>query len=466
MATLTEQLADFVVATDERALGPALLDAASVYVLDLIAVALAGSTAASSRPLIAYIDETRGLAEATVYGVGRVASAGDAALANGAMAHALELDDDHRIGTVHTGAVVVPAALAACEAAGRDGATLLRAVLLGYEVMARIGEAFGGRQFYAGFHPTGTCGVFGAAAAAGIAFGLDRDALVRAFGIAGTQASGLAEWRTDGSWIKRLHPGRAAQSGVLAARLARHGFTGPATILEGPSGFLKAFAYEGYTDPEAITRNLGTEFRALLTAFKPYPCCRFSHGTLDLALDLHREGVTGDKIRAAHVRIYKTDILNYLHRPPTPVDAQFCLPFLVATALTRGRVGLGDLTADAIRDREVLDVAARITVEEDPGYTAQYPERYPTELHVTTTDGRDITRFSDCPRGDPEAPEYRDDRGRLHREVEDKVRALLAETGFGARADAIIREARALPGAPGVAALAALLGERKDVLHG
>jgi len=455
--TLAEQLVDFVAATREDALAPALLDAASIYVLDLAAVALAGSTADSTRPVLALVRETSSRGEATVYGTGRVASAADAALANGTMAHALELDDDHRIGTVHPGAVVVPAALAACEAAGASGATLLRGVLLGYEVMCRIGEAFGGRQFYTGFHPTGTCGVFGAAVAAGVAFGLDRVALVRALGIAGTQASGLAEWRTDGSWIKRLHPGRAAQSGVLAARLARHGFTGPATILEGPSGFLQAFSHEGYVEREAITRNLGTEFRALLTAFKPYPCCRFSHGAVDLALDLHREGIRAGQVRAAHLRIYKTDILNYLQRPPTPVDAQFCLPFLVATALTRGRVGLADLTATAIGDPDVLDLAARITVEEDPGFTAQYPERYPTELRVTTTDGREITRFSDCPRGDPEAPEYHGDRAPLHRQVEDKVRGLLDETGFGARAEPLLRAVRALRGAPDVSALAAAL---------
>jgi 2-methylcitrate dehydratase PrpD len=457
MATIAEQLAEFVVATDDR-LAPALLERAGVHVLDLLAVALAGSTAASSQPVIRLVRESSGgRPEATVYGVGRIATAADAALANGTMAHALELDDDHRTGTVHQGAVVVPAALAACEAASASGVTFLRAVLLGYEVMCRVGEAFGGRQFYAGFHPTGTCGVFGSVVAAAVAFGLDRDALVRAFGIAGTQASGLAEWRTDGSWIKRLHPGRAAQSGVMAARLARHGFTGPATILEGPSGFLRAFSFEGSFDRDVITRGLGTEFRTMITAFKPYPCCRFSHGAVDLALDLHRHGITASRIRSVHVRIYKTDILNYVHRPPTPVDAQFCLPFLVAMALVRGRVGLSDLGPDAIRDPAVLALSDRVTVDEDPGFTAQYPERYPTELTVITTEGEELTRFNDCPRGDPEAPEYVGDPRKLYREVEDKVRALLTETGFGDRAEPLIRATATLTHAPRVTALAELV---------
>src|SRR5437660_10643282 len=120
-------------------------------------------------------------------------------------------------------------------------------------------------------HPTGVCGIFGAAAAASVAMGLDRDAFVRALGIAGTQASGLTEWRADGSWIKRLHPGRAAQSGVLASRLAREGFTGPATIFEGDGGFFRAFSYGEPIDTDAMTRGLGEKFRALGTAIKPYP---------------------------------------------------------------------------------------------------------------------------------------------------------------------------------------------------
>src|SRR4051794_10271392 len=191
-----------------------------MYALDTLTVALCGTIAPSSAAVARTILSACGKAEATVLGVGRVTSAWDAALANGAVAHALELDDDHRVAVLHPGAVVVPAALAAAEASQATGLAFLRALLIGYEVACRLGEVFRGSQFYHGVHPTAVCGVFGAAAAAGVAMGLDRDAMVRALGIAGTQASGLTEWRADGSWIKRLHPGRAAQSGVLAARLS------------------------------------------------------------------------------------------------------------------------------------------------------------------------------------------------------------------------------------------------------
>jgi 2-methylcitrate dehydratase PrpD len=455
--TLAERLAEFVTGPAGRDLPRDVQARGGMYLLHLAAVALAGSRADSSQPVLRVVRAAGGRPEATVFGVGRIASAMDAALANGTAAHALELDDDHRTGTVHPGAVVVPAALAACEAAGAAGRTLLRAIVLGYEVMCRVGEAFMGRQFYRGFHPTGTCGVFGAAVAAGVAFGLDREQMVRALGIAGTQASGLAEWRADGSWIKRLHPGRAAHGGVLAARLAQAGFSGPATILEGPSGFLQAFAFEGAVDADAITRGLGKEFRAMGTAFKPYPCCRFSHGALDLALALRRDGITAGDVDSIRLRIYKTDILNYLRRPPTTVDAQFCLPYLVAAALVRGRLGLRELTEAAIRDPEILALADRISVEEDPAFTGQYPDRYPTELTVVLRGGRELVRFNDCPSGDPEAPEYAADPGRLHEEVRGHVRALLEETGFGDRAEPLIATAAALPELPSVRPLAELL---------
>src|SRR3984893_16515010 len=242
--------------------------------LGKLAVTLAGTVAPSSAPVARTILAACGKPEATVMGVGKVTSAWDAALANGAFAHALELDDDHRIAVLHPGAVVVPAALAAAEAEGCSGLTFLRALYVGYEVMCRLGEVFRGSQFHHGVHPTALCGVLGASAAASVAMDLDRDAFVRALGIAGTQAAGLTEWRSDGSWIKRLHPGRSAQAGVLAGMLGAQGFPRASTIFEGASGFLTAFSHGKPIDAAALTRGLGETFPALGTAIKPYPCCR------------------------------------------------------------------------------------------------------------------------------------------------------------------------------------------------
>ncbi len=457
MATISEVLADLAT----RPVGPAevaLAKRMQTYALDTLAVTLSGTIAPSSAAMARTILSACGKPEATVLGVGRVTSAWDAALANGAFAHALELDDDHRIAVLHPGAVMVPAALAAAEAANATGLAFLRALLIGYEVTCRLGEVFRGSQFYHSVHPTALCGVFGAAAAAGVAMGLDRAALVRALGIAGTQASGLTEWRADGSWIKRLHPGRAAQSGVLAARLAQEGFTSPATIFEGENGFIRAFSFGEKIDIGCMTRDLGTDWRALGTAIKAYPCCRFEHGAIDLALEARSSGITPADVRDVSIRIYRTDVLSYHREPKSQVDAQFNVPYGVAVALVRGKVTLADFTDDAIRDEAVLAVSRRIEVTEDAEYTARYPTDYCVELKIALRDGSERRFFSECPSGDPEAPQYRADPTRLHAEVERKSASLLTECGFGDRAEALRACCATLADAPDVRRLAAILG--------
>jgi 2-methylcitrate dehydratase PrpD len=434
-----------------------------LYALDTLAVTLAGTVAPSSGPMLRTILSACGKPEATVMSVGRVTSAWDAALANGTFAHALELDDDHRVAVLHPGAVVVPAALAACEAAEASGLTFLRALLIGYEVTCRLGEVFRGSQFYHGVHPTALCGVFGAAAAAATAMDLGYDAYVNALGIAGTQASGLTEWRADGSWIKRLHPGRAAQSGVLAARLAREGFTGPATIVEGDGGFINAFSYGEPLDIEAMTRGLGSDYRALGTAIKPYPCCRFEHGAVDLAIDANRSGIKPADIDAVAIRIYRTDVLSYHQVPRNVVDAQFNVPYGVAVALTRGHVGLGDFTDAAIRDADVLALCRRITVTEDAEYTAKYPAEYWIEMRLTLRDGSERRLLSECPNGDPDAAQYRGDPGRLRREVDDKIAGLLSECGFADRAAPLKAAVDELAEAPNLQRLAQTLGGKPQL---
>lgn len=460
MSTISETLTDFILSTSFEEIPSEVIRHVKAYVLDLLGVSLAGLGELSSQVMVRTVLAEGGLPQATILGVGRITSMGRASLANGTIAHALELDDDHRLGTVHPGAVVVPAALASGEGLASDGKSFLRAVTMGYEVTCRAGEAFLGRQYYAGFHPTSTCGVFGAAVAAGIALKLNRDQMVRAMGIAGTQAFGLGEWRVDGSWTKRLHPGRAAQSGILAAMLAKEGFTGPATIFEGQDGFLRAFSYEGVFDDQALVRGLGTDYRAGLTAFKPYPGCRFSHAVIDLGLDLVQEnGIKPQDIKGGKVRIYKTDILNYIPRPATPVIAQFSIPYLLATALVRGKVTLSQMTEKAIHDEEVLAVADRIHVEEDAGFTAAYPERYSTEVKLELTSGKEITGFREYPSGDPVASKYSKQPELFEKEIETKFRTLLEPTPYASRIDAIVGAVQRLPVSSSLQDLTSLLGK-------
>lgn len=464
--SLAHRFAEFIAAPAIRNPAPEHLGRAITYALDTLAVTLAGYVAPSSAPLIRVLTAAAGKPQATLFGVGRVTSAWDAALGNGAMAHALELDDDHRIAVLHPGAVVVPAAFAVAEQSRASGRQFLSGLLAGYEIACRLGEVFRGSQFYHGVHPTPLCGVFGAALAASSILRLEAVETTRALGIAGTQASGLTEWKADGSWIKRLHPGRAAHAGVLSAYLAREGFTGPATIIEGPGGFINAFSYGELLDMDAMTRGLGTELHGIGTAIKPFPSCRFGHGAIDLALEAHASGLTSAKIGAIRIRIYRTDVLSYHTVPVNPVDAQFNLPYVVAVALATGQVTLGDFSDAAIRRPEILDLSRRIAVAEDPEFNAKYPAEYFVELAIDLVGGGTRTLLSTCPSGDPEAPRYQADPDLLHREARNKARALLDECGFGAVTERLIAAIERLPEADDVEEIAALLGRPPSAAGG
>lgn len=458
MATITEQLVEFMLGSHD--LPAEVVARMQALVLDLIGVTLIGMDEESSQIICRVGLADGGNPDATVLGKGRVAPVGNAALINGTAAHAIEMDDDHRLATTHIGAVVIPAALAAAEKSRVSGATFLRACVMGYEASARIGASMLGKQFIAGFHPTSSCGVFASAAAVSVILDLDHAAFVNAFGIAGTQAFGLGEWQTDGSWIKRFHPGRSAQSGVIAATLAEAGFTGPTTILEGDYGFLRAFSYENTYDTSIITRDLGSDYPMMLTAFKPYPGCRFAHTALDLAYDFHHiDRLDISKIKKIRVGVYRTDILNYEQRPTSAVKAQFCVPYLVALMLRNGQVTLDDLTAEAIQNEDVLTLSDRIEVYEDDAFSAAYPEKYQCAIDITLNDDETLHRTSDIPRGDPEAVEYSSNPDLFAEQIETKFRSLLGSSRYADRIEAIITAVANLPDAPNVDELTALLGE-------
>lgn len=431
--TITRQLARFIQDCDLKELPLEVVERAKLYVMDTLGAMLVGSPVASSRIMAEVVRSLGGHEECTVIGYPFRTSPMMAALANGTLGHAVEIDDDHRTSVLHPGVAVVPAALAMAEHCGAGGRQLLEGVIAGYEVMTRIGDAFLGTQYHEGFHPTGTCGVFGAAAAAARIYELKGDKLVAALGIAGTQAAGLEEWKADGSWIKRLHPGKAAESGVLATLLAAGGYTGPDTIIEGKYGFLKAFSYERKWDADLITRGLGSEFRGHETSFKPYACCRFSHQLVDVVLQVVSDNrITADTLESATVRIYRTAYETLFtpsesrYRPKTVVDAQFSIPYTVAVAILHGRPLPHHFTDEMICDPDLLELSARIEGIPDDDYEKKFPERFPAEITFRLRDGREVKGFSDLPSGDPINPLYEREPERFDREIKEKFEAVMA----------------------------------------
>ncbi|MEQ1950111.1 MmgE/PrpD family protein [Mesorhizobium yinganensis] len=363
------------------------------------------------------------------------------AFALGGLGSVLEMDDIHRTAILHPGPVVMPAALA--FARDIQTATLLDAIVAGYEAMVRIAGAVGAAH-YAVFHNTATCGGFGAAAAAAHALGLDKAATVSALGNAGTVASGLWQCRNEPVMTKTFHVAEAARRGVAAAVLAQRGVTGPRYILEGPQGFFAAMAPDG--TPQAIAARPDARLAIYDTSFKPWPACRHAHPAIDAALLIREalDDVHSDDIASIHVDSY-SDAITFCDRvePTTTAGAKFSLQHVVALALLRGGPKLEDFEPDRLRGNAPSELRRKVTVAASPAFTDVYPAHFGASVRVTMKDGRVVERRIDDAWGDSENP-------MSDAEVFHKARTLLAAAGVTPeRAQALIDGAAALAeGAP------------------
>ncbi|RPI46562.1 MAG: MmgE/PrpD family protein [Betaproteobacteria bacterium] len=304
--------------------------------------------------------------------------AADAALVNGTAAHAFELDDYHNA-KLHPGAVVIPAALALAEALDASAERLVTAIAAGYEVMIRSSLALEpSAARLRGWHLTGACGPFGAAAAGAVLLGLDAERTAWALGLAGTQGAGLWAFNADGAMSKRLHAGKAAHSGVLSAELAHAGFSGPTQIYEAhDGGFLKAFS--DASDPAPLTHALGSKYHLDTVSIKPYSCCGSTHAYIDAALELRRRlGEPWDPARPVRVGTSKVvDVqCGFDYVPSTALNAQMSLRYCVAAALMDGQVLPAQFSAGKMQDPALGALAGRLELEEDPALDKLYPAHF------------------------------------------------------------------------------------------
>jgi 2-methylcitrate dehydratase PrpD len=317
--------------------------------------------------------------EATV--IGDTASslrAADAALVNGTAVHAFELDDYHSA-KLHAGAVVIPAALAMAEKSGASGEDLVTAIAAGYEVMIRSSLALNpSATRLRGWHLTGVCGPFGAAAACAVLLGLNDEQTAWALGLAGTQGSGLWAFNADGAMSKRFHAGRAAHSGVLAAELAAIGFTGPTQIYEfHDGGVLKAFS--DASDPAPLTEGLERVYRLDTNRIKPYSCCGSTHSYVDAAFELRRRlGAPWDARRRVRVGLARVvDVqCGFQYIPTTALNAQMSLRYVVAAALLEGQVLPPQFSNAKLSDPAITALASKLELEHDPALDKLYPEQF------------------------------------------------------------------------------------------
>ncbi|WP_436775844.1 MmgE/PrpD family protein [Yinghuangia sp. YIM S09857] len=369
-----------------------------------------------------------GAPEASVPGFADRFPADRAALVTGTLAHALDFDDTHLPSVLHPSASVVPAALAAGEAAGARGADLIAAVAAGDEVCVRLGLASydpvlrNSVFFEKGFHATSICGTVGAAVAAGILYGLDSDRLAHAIGIACSMGSGVIEANRTGGTVKRIHCGWAAHAGVTAAQLAAEGVTGPPTALEGRFGFLRAFLDDAW-DATALAAGLDrmdepAAWELLRTVYKPYPSNHFTHPGIDCALALRSRGLDPDEVERAELGVAAAPLRTIGEprdqkvRPTTPYHAKFSGPYTVASALLGGG-GLGlhldDFAPAAFTDPRRLALAERVAVVADPQCDEEFPLAFSAVLRVRCRDGSVLEHRVRSSRGGPGSPLSLDD---------------------------------------------------------
>ncbi|HEY8417910.1 MAG TPA: MmgE/PrpD family protein [Limnochordales bacterium] len=389
--SLARRLADWLVSLRHTPLPPRTAERMRAALLDAVGAGIYGTTTPWARAVIDWATELPLETGATVWGAnGRRARPADAALANGTSIHSFELDDYHNA-KLHPGAAVVPAALAVAEVVRPSGRELLKALAAGYEVMIRTSLALDpGAAKMRGWHLTGVCGPFGAAAAAAYLLGLDADQTTWALGLAGTQGAGLFAFNADGAMSKRLHPGRAAHAGVLAAQLAARGFTGPAYIYEADDGgFLRAHSDQARA--ERLLENLGTVFHADAINFKPYSCCGSVHSSIDAALRL-RERLGGPPAPGQRVRVGMSQVLavqcGFDYYPSTVLFAQMSLRYCVAAALVDGAALPPQFTPERIRDPQLVQLAAAMELIHDPELDRIYPTHFAGWVEVETSGGR------------------------------------------------------------------------------
>lgn len=406
MAHETATLAAYVVNLKYHDIPAQVLDRAKVLTLDFLGSAIRARSEAESTPSILKMLEALALDTegcSTVFGDAKTWTPAVAALLNGALGHSLDFDDTHADSSLHPSAPVIPAALAVGEMVGASGRDVLTAIVAGYEVCCRLGNALDPTSHYArGFHPTATAGTYGAAAAAGKLFGLSEKQIISAFGVSGSQAAGSLQFLVNGAWNKRYQVGAAAMNGVIAATLARNDFVGSTESVEGKHGLLA-----GYTDdahPDEAVAELGTTYETMKIGVKPYPSCRYTHAAIDALIAMRREhNLTPDQVKRVEIGLHRNGITltgdaATKRHPTSIVGGQFSMFFTGALALDQGSFGwddygrLGDAAIDALADKFDVVQDERLEV----GRTHPFGAR----VSITTHDGVHERLHAD-PSGEP-----------------------------------------------------------------
>jgi 2-methylcitrate dehydratase PrpD len=407
---LAERLASFATGLRFSDVPSDLVSDICLHALDTIGVCLASTSLPYARTVSAFVRQEAGPGCSTAFGLTGVFPARNAAFYNASLGHGMDFDDSHLVAISHPSSTILPPLLALAEENGCDGESLVTALVAGIEVMTRIGVVCGAALINRGLHPTSACGSFGAVAAIANLSKMAETETLAALGIVGAMAGGLHQSTMDGTWNKCIHSGLAVQAGFEASALARAGFSGPASILDGDTGFIASFAgLHERSAARAVSEDLGKRWESGRLAYKLYPCCQALHPYADCAIAVaNEENVDPGSIDRVDVRV--GEILGpalcepaaLKYRPPTSYAAKFSMPYVVATALIHGELTSASFTEQAIADPQVLDLADKVHYAFDPHYDEGTALR--GWLQLRQDDGRTFVRSTLASRGTPENP--------------------------------------------------------------
>ncbi len=419
----TRKLADFCAAVSFDRLPADVTDKARLCVLDFIANVYGSLELEAVSKVVSYVRSLGGPEIATALSCGFKTGIHNAAFINGTAAEAIEGQDGLRFGGNHPGTAVIPAALAIAESLGLGGRQVIEAVVAGYEVAGRTAAAVHPHHTLSGFLPTGTCGAFGAAAAASRLMGHDGEAMLNSLGNAGYLLPlSMAEHLMGGYTSKIVQGGQAASAGLTAAGLTAAGITGAPYVLEGSqlNGGFAQITTRGEADLKRIVERLGEHFSIMDVYFKPYTACRHTHGAAQAALELlQQEDFRPGDIEAVDVWTYAIASIAVgkgVTGESSFVSAQFSLPYVVAACLVDGDMGPAQLREARISDPAILELSEKVKVDVDPELAAAYPAMTASRVEVRLKSGETLVKQVDIPKGDPRDPMTAEDlAGKLRR---------------------------------------------------
>jgi len=443
MASYSERLSDWVRALDFRDIPADVAESTKLRILDVIGLALAGSTTAFGDSVRRATIAMNASGPSRLIGTGESASITAAAFANGAMSQALEYDDTHNESIVHMSSPSVAAALALSESRPITGRQMITAIALGSEISCRIGSVAPGQFHRRGFHPTGLFATFGTAYLAGRLLGLDSEQLTNAAGIAGSFASGILECWVDGTQSKFLHPGWAAQSGIVAAFMAGAGTTGPKTVFEGRFGLLASHLQDEKTPRNfaRITADLGETWDSRKASFKPYPAAHVIHPYIDALLKLRaRYAIDPSDVReivcpvASYIVPIVCEPVAEKCRPKSDSHGRVSLQYTLAEALFLGRLGKDAYQRKTLENQAVLDLAERIICRVDPAFPG--PGQFKGVVKIFLKSGACREAVEKNNRGSAENPMSREE---ILAKFEENAAGLLPPARIRSVADATLR---------------------------